>query len=271
MSQPGNTPPGSGSAPSLSICIVAHNEAANIGRTLASVAGWAGEIVVIDCESSDGTGAIAGKMGALVHERPNIVPEATKNISFDLASLPWVFSLDADEIIPDSLKREIEETIARAPSENGFKIPRRNFYFGSPLMHGGNYPDKQLRLFKRGMGRYPGRGYHERIEVEGAVGDLRNPFDHHPYPTFDIWLRKFQFYTDYGAGVLERDRVPINAGTIRHHMIVRPMRRWLERLLLKRGIRDGVPGVLAASFDLITNIVSFGKYWMKMKEPGDRS
>ena len=267
MSQTNDVPAASGSAPSLSICIVAHNEAANIGLTLASVSGWAGEIVVVDCESTDGTGSIAAAMGAQVFERPNIVPEATKNISFDLASREWIFCLDADEIIPDELKREIERVIGRTPAENGFKLPRRNFYFGAPLMHGGNYPDKQLRLFRRGTGRYPGRGYHERIEVTGEVGELRTPFDHHPYPTFDVWLRKFQFYTDYGAAVLERDRVPINAKTIRHHMITRPMRRWLERLLLKRGIRDGVPGVLAASFDLITNIVSFGKYWMKTREP----
>jgi len=254
------------SVPALSVCIVAFDEAANIGRTLESVVGWAGEIIVIDCQSSDGTGEIAARMGAAVFERPNIIPEANKNVSFDHATREWIFCLDADEIVPDALKREIESVIARAPAENGFRVPRRNFYFGAPLMHGGNYPDRQLRFFRRGRGRYPGKGYHERIEVEGRVGDLDNPFDHHPYPTFEVWLRKFQFYTEYGADVLERAQVPITAATIRHHMIVRPMRRWLERLLLKRGLRDGVPGVLAASFDLITNIVSFGRYWMRVKD-----
>ena len=45
-------------------------------------------------------------------------------------------------------------------------------------MHGGNYPDKQLRLFRRGHGRFPERHVHERLEVDGAVGDLVHPFVH---------------------------------------------------------------------------------------------
>lgn len=253
---------GAGTLP-LSICIVAFNEAGNIERAIRSVAGWAREVIVLDCESTDGTGELAQRLGAEVHQRPNIIPEVNKNASFELARQEWIFSLDADEIVPGELRDEIAAILGRVPAENGFKIPRRNFYFGQPLMHGGAYPDRQLRLFRKGMGRYPGKGYHERIGVEGGVGELRNPFDHHPYPTFEIWLRKFDFYTSYGASVLQQQGVPITPGTIRHHMITRPLRRWFERLFLKRGISDGVAGVLAASFDLMTNIVSFGRYWMR--------
>lgn len=247
--------------PGLSVCIVAFNEAANIGRTLDSVIGWAGEVVVVDCHSSDATASIARDAGAAVHLRPNIIPEATKNISFELATGEWILSLDADEVLSEELRTEIEQVIARSPQENGFRIPRRNFYFGVPLKHGGNYPDRQLRLFRRGRGKFPGLGYHERIVIDGDVGELIAPFDHHPYPTFDAWLRKFEFYTEYGAATLQRENVPITASTIRHHMITRPMRRWIERIFIKRGIRDGVPGVLAATFDLMTIVVSFGKYW----------
>jgi len=250
----------------LSVCIVAHNEAANIARAIESVAGWAAEVVVVDCESTDDTAALALALGAVVHQRPNIIPEANKNASFELARCAWIFSLDADELVPEELWREIADVIARDPAESGFKVPRRNFYFGQPLMHGGAYPDRQLRLFRRGSGRYPGRGYHERIEIDGTVGELRTSFDHHPYPTFDVWLRKFDFYTSYGADVLAGRKVPITAKNIRRHMIYRPLRRWLERLVVKRGIRDGVAGVLAATFDLMTNIVSFGRYWMRLRE-----
>ncbi len=246
----------------VSVCIVAHNEADNIERAILSAQGWAEEIVVVDCESTDGTGELALRLGANVYQRPNIIPEANKNASFDCATCEWIFSLDADELIPKELWQEIATLIHRAPAENGFKIPRRNFYFGQPLRYGGAFPDRQLRLFRKGLGRYPGKGYHERINVQGATGELQTPFDHHPYPTFEIWLRKFDFYTKYAASVLEQRNVPITSGSIRHHMITRPLRRWFERLFLKRGIKDGVPGVLAASFDLMTNIVGFGRYWM---------
>ncbi len=257
-------------ANSLTVCIVAHNEAANIARAIRSVAGWGGEIMVLDCDSRDDTAEIARREGAEVHRGPNNVPEANKNRCMDLARLEWIFILDADETATEELKDEIAATIARNPAENGFRMPRRNFYFGVPLMHGGNYPDRQLRLLRRGKGRYPGVGIHESMIMEGEVGLLTSPFDHHPYPTLDLWFGKFDYYTRSEAAEFALRGVPITPATIRHHMITRPLRRWIERLILKRGYRDGVPGILAATFDLMTKIVGFGRYWeaSKKKEIG---
>jgi len=250
----------------LSVCIVAHNEEDVVARAVASVKGWAGQVVVLDCESGDDTAAAAVRAGAEVHRGPNGSPEANKNASFAFARLEWIFILDADEIMTDELKREIEETVARNPSENGFKGPRRNFYFGVPLMHGGNYPDRQLRLFRRDKGRYAAVAMHEVITIDGDVGMLNSPFDHHPYPTFEVWLRKFDWYTRNEADMLELAGVPITPATIRRYMITTPLRRWLERLYLKGGIKDGVPGVLAATSDLMTKVVSFGRYWERKRK-----
>jgi glycosyltransferase involved in cell wall biosynthesis len=254
----------------LSVCIIAHDEEENLQRTLDSVCGWAAEVLVLDCASRDRTAEIARAAGVLAGEVPNAAPEVNKNKCFDLATGEWIFSLDADEIIPDDLKREIETVIAGNPTQAAFKLPRRNYYFGAPLMHGGNYPDSQIRLFRRGRGRFPVGvdTMHDRMTIEGEIGSLDHPFDHHPYPTFQQWLKKFDFYTDYGASVLAARNVPITPKTIRYHMIRRPLRRWAERLFLKRGIRDGVPGVLAATFDLVTNVVSFGKYWERGRDKG---
>jgi glycosyltransferase involved in cell wall biosynthesis len=253
---------------SLSVCIIAHNEAGNIEQTLASLAGWATDVIVLDCGSTDATAAIARAAGARVHTAENDLPELSKNRCFALADREWIFSIDADEVATEEVKREIAATIERSPRENGFKIPRRNHYFGAPLMHGGNYPDRQLRLFRAGRGHYPTGAFHERLVIDGSVGELTAPFDHHPYPSFAVWMRKFEYYTEYGAGQLAAARVPITSATIRHHMVTRPLRRYLERLLLKRGIRDGVPGVLAATFDLMTHVVSFGKYWHAERRRG---
>ena len=254
----------------MSVCIVAFNEEMNIARAIESVEGWAAEVIVLDCESADRTGEIARRTTAIVHDAPNLVPEANKNRAFEYATFPWIFILDADEIMTEELRREVAGVISKDPSDNGFKVPRRNFYFGAPLEHGGNYPDRQLRLFRRGKGRYPGVGYHESLKIEGGIGALTSSFDHHPYPTFEIWLSEFDRYTRHGAASLAERRVPINASTIRGQMITRPLRRWLERLFLKQGIRDGVPGVLAATFDLMTNVVSFGRYWMQQREQEQR-
>lgn len=246
----------------VSVCMVAHDEADLIGDAVRSVVDWASEVIVLDCESVDATAAVARDAGAVVHHHANVLPEISKNSCMALASCDWVLLLDPDELLTDALKAEIAATIARNPSESGFRLPRRNFYFGTPLMRGGQYPNHQLRLVRRGRARFPGVGVHERMIVDGTVGELTEPFDHHPYPTFEIWLRKFDFYTAYGATMHAQRNVAINAASIRHHMVIRPLRRWLERLFIKRGIRDGVPGVFAASADLMTNVGSFLRYWI---------
>lgn len=238
-------------------------------RTLRSVVGWAAQVVVLDCESSDSTAMLAEENGAEVHHAPNLIPEISKNNSFLFARKEWILLLDADEVMPDPLKREIEQTIVRNPTESGFRFPRRNFYFGTPLMYGGNYPDRQLRLFRRGRGQFPGKGYHETLMIDGTIGQLSQPFDHFTYPTFKVWLHKFEWYTRYEANVYQQQEIPITSATIWKYMILRPLRRWLKRLFLKQGIRDGVPGVLAATFDLMTKVVGFGRYW-EMKNNAER-
>ena len=48
----------------ISACVIAKNEAANIGRWLASVQPIADEMIVVDTGSTDGTADIARKGGA---------------------------------------------------------------------------------------------------------------------------------------------------------------------------------------------------------------
>lgn len=249
----------------LSVCMVAYNEVANLPRALRSLRGWTDQIIVLDCGSTDNTADVAREHGAIVHAALNDIPEVSRNRCFEYSDREWLFIVDADEEVPAALWDEIASTLARNPRENGYKIPRRNFYLGTPLMHGGNYPDRQLRLFRRGRGRYPIGAYHERLQIEGEIGQLETAFDHHPYPNFAELMRKLEFYTDYGAAQLAAANAAITPSTIRHNMVTRPLRRMIERLFIKRGLRDGVAGVLSASFDFMTHVVSFGKYWHSRK------
>lgn len=51
---------------SLSVCLVARNEQANLPRVLRSVAGVADQVVVADTHSTDQTAAVARDHGATV-------------------------------------------------------------------------------------------------------------------------------------------------------------------------------------------------------------
>ena len=98
----------------LSIALLACNEAANIRRTLESVV-WADEIVLLDSGSTDATVAIAEELGARVIYEPWKGYGPQMNSAIDKCTSPWVFSLDADEVLTPELQAEIKQLLAGVP------------------------------------------------------------------------------------------------------------------------------------------------------------
>jgi len=102
----------------ISSCLIAKNEAANIGRCLESVKSISDEIIVVDTGSTDNTVEIAKSFGAKVYfyEWDNNFSSA-KNYALDKASGDWIIFLDADEyfdaktrkILVDTLKKILDE------------------------------------------------------------------------------------------------------------------------------------------------------------------
>jgi len=81
--------------PKLSVTIITHNEASDIGDALASVA-WADEIVVVDSQSTDETVTIARRHTdrVVVREWTGYVDQ--KNYAASVARNDWILSVDAD-------------------------------------------------------------------------------------------------------------------------------------------------------------------------------
>jgi len=106
----------------------------------------------VDCESSDNSYEIAEELGCRVFRQPNNSNlNVNKSYGIDQTSNEWVLYIDPDERLTDELLKEIRDTINSDPIENGFKISRRNYFFGKWLKHGGQYPDNPVRLFRSKM------------------------------------------------------------------------------------------------------------------------
>src|SRR5579863_6246641 len=91
----------------LSVLVRTFNEADRIERTLRSAAKLGGELVVIDAGSSDATVEIAKACGATVHTNPWPGFGPQRFFGEGKCAHDWVFSLDADEVLPDALVAEI--------------------------------------------------------------------------------------------------------------------------------------------------------------------
>jgi glycosyltransferase involved in cell wall biosynthesis len=230
--------------------MIAHNEETKIGRALESVQ-FADEIIVVDCESSDRTAEIAADAGAILLTQPNLDNlNINKNYSFDQAQGEFILSIDADEVVTEKCGKDILDAVNSNPAQNGFFLPRCNFYFGRWLKHGAHYPDWQLRLFRREKGRFPGKHVHERLRIEGEIGKLRCAFHHFPYESYEEAERKLDFYTTFEARYLFEKGARPSLIKAFLNLYWRPLRRFLTRYLLKRGFLDGKPGYEAIKMDM---------------------
>lgn len=248
----------------LSVVMITLNAERTLKRSLVSVQSLAGEIVVVDSGSSDRTREIAEKCGARVIEHPWRGYGAQKNFAIEQASGDWVLSLDADELVSGRLASSID-ALPQEPPCDGYRLPRLNHYFGRPLRHGGQYPDLQLRLFRRSLGRFDTRPVHESLRLEGKVGRLEGDLIHYTYDTVEEYLQKFLSYTELEATrLLDAGERPSVLGAIRK-MICAPALKFIRRYLFKLGLLDGVPGLIAAAFGSFTMSVSYARFWEKYR------
>jgi glycosyltransferase involved in cell wall biosynthesis len=228
----------------LSVAIVAHNEEANIGRTLASVA-WAEEVVLVDSGSQDRTCEIAREFGARVIVEPWRGYVAQKQYAIDLCTNDWILLLDADEEISPGLADEIRAVLASPNPPNACWIPRKNLFLGRWMKHGGFYPDPKMRLFRRGLAVVAGHDPHDRVDLKPGVkgGTLRfkNAMTHYSYPTMTYYIGHMNRYSLLGA------KMVVARGRRRFVVLditVRPLLTFIYNYIFRLGFLDGREGFL---------------------------
>ena len=227
-------------APTLTVVIVAKNEIANIADAVAS-ARFADEVLVLDSGSSDGTQEAARAGGARVVDTDWIGYGQQQNRGIDLATGDWIFSLDADERIPEELAAEIRATIARG-DHDGYDVPRRSLFVSRFMSHSGWWPDRTRRLMRRGRGRFTEHLIHANLRIDGTVGHLRNPLVHYSYRDLNSVLEKMNRYSTGSAYDLhQRGRRATLGSAIRHGLWA-----FFRTYVLKAGFLDGAEGFMVA-------------------------
>ena len=241
----------------ISVALITKNEATRLPACLASVAGLADEVVVLDSGSSDHTAALAESLGArvMVTDWPGFGVQ--KNRAVAACRHDWVLCLDADERVSPELAAAIRTLFTGAtvgsPPLGAYRFPRCNRFLGRYLRHGEGYPDLSLRLFDRRRARWSEDPVHETVRADGPVGRLNGDLIHDSADTLDHYLAKQNRYTSLAAAGRRGESV----SGLAWRMVSSPLLRFVKFYFLRRGFLDGVPGLIHI---LIGCSNSFTKY-----------
>ena len=246
--------------PRLSVVVVTHNEEEHLRACLESVA-WADDLVVVDAESTDKTAQIAREFTDRVFVRPWPGFAAQKNFGLAQAAGDWILSLDADEEVAPELRGAIQRLLAAGDGPAGYRIPRRNIFWGRFVRHGGLYPDHQLRLFRRGLGRFLERAVHESVEVRGPLGVLDAPLVHRSYRDLADFLARADRYTTLAA----EEWVAAGRGVRATDLVLRPAGRFLAMYVFRAGFLDGWRGFLLAVLYAYYVFIRSAKIWERTR------
>lgn len=245
----------------LTVLTICYNEEANINFLLDNVCGWCKEIVAVDSGSIDKTVQILESYNARVIY--NKFENFSKQRQFSLnnvdLSTKWVLVLDADEILTEELKSEIEQVISSSDAEDAYFIKRR-FYWNGVWIKRGYYPTNLLRLGKVGFLDCEERPINEHLICKTEnLGQLQHDFIDENHRGLSDWIDKHNKYSSAEALALnnvddtgyklfgsqyERKRwLRVNIWN-NLPVFLRPLMYLMYRLIIKGGVLDGKKAIL---------------------------
>lgn len=251
-----------------SATVITFNEEGNIRECLQSLS-WADEIVVVDAGSTDGTLAIAREFTERVHINPWPGMREQKNFASEKAAGPWIFNLDADERVPPELQIQMPR-ILEEPRNDGYWFPRKNYFLGKWLRHGGWHPDEVLRLFRKDKGIFGGLNPHSRIILQsGSEGRIDTPLLHYTYRSLSHYISKQHLYAEMAAREIAASG---NLHTISSARIIgKTSWKFVETFVVKRGFLDGTHGLVAALGSAFGAFMKQTRLWEMHRESQSKS
>ncbi|MCA8921647.1 MAG: glycosyltransferase family 2 protein [Planctomycetes bacterium] len=242
----------------ISACVIAFNEETKLAECLDSVA-FCAEVIVVDSHSTDRTREIAVQRGAKVIERdwPGHIEQ--KNFAIEQATHDWVLCIDADERVLPELREAIEREFAEGPRADGYGLNRRNVYLGRWIRHGGWYPDRKLRLFKRAKGRWGGVNPHDHVGLDAGCVEGRLPGDlqHLSYDGIADHLRTI----DYFSTIAAKEKLSRGQRGVTLQVLFNPPWKFTKMFVLQRGFLDGWRGLIVAMLGAIYVFLRYAKLW----------
>lgn len=250
---------------SIGILILAYNEEIHLERCILNAKKLSPYIFVVDSFSTDQSISIL-ESHAVPYLRHPFTTHA-KQINIGIEQFPhsvnWLFRLDCDELISDSLIDEIKEAVSKSKdySINGYFIQRKVNFLNGILQYGMINPIWLLRLWKKEDGQCNDLWMDEKIELvhpntarlKGMLVDYNlNDLTwwtqkHNNYATreaYEILRQKYQLHTPEVTKTQDRWIVKFKMFYNQLPIFVRPVILFFYAYIIKLGILDGKRGLI---------------------------
>jgi glycosyltransferase involved in cell wall biosynthesis len=242
----------------LSALLCVRNEETRIEDCLRQLS-FCDEVVVVADRCTDRTELLAQRAGARVVSGIFPLEGQRKHAGLEACSGDWIFELDADEGVGESLALEIRMIVGGAPSGDYFQVPIDN-YVGQKLVRhgwGGSFGTASaVRLYRRGVKRWKAERVHPGAMLGGVFGGkLANPIRHMVDENIGDMVERLNRYTALRAADLaESGKLTSLADNV-----FRAVRRFFKCYVSRRGYKEGELGFLIAVMAALYPLLSYLK------------
>lgn len=246
----------------ISVFIIAKNEADRIHTTIASVKGWADEIIVIDSGSTDDTVKVSESLDARVFFKNWEGYGLQKRFGEDQCKNTWLLNLDADEEVSTALAQEIKNLFASGtPPCSAYVLRVRDLLPGETKLAPFAHTNRCIRLYTKERARFSKSPVHDSVLVAGGdpIGELKNPVFHRSFRSLAHAIEKMNGYTSAQALNLAEKGLAFAHLRLLTEFPVNFLKAYLVRMYILRGWR----GFTYSIFHGFARTVRIAKYLEK--------
>lgn len=252
---------------SISVLLLARDEAARLDALLPTLDFAREVVVVVDAATRDRTREVAAGHGAVVLERSLDGFGPQRAFALAHCTQPWVLWIDTDERLDSTARREIAARVTGRQQASGFDLARVTYFLGRRIRFCGWQGERVLRLFRRERARFDDAPVHERVTVEGPIARIEGTLEHHSYASWAECRDKLFRYAE--AGAESARRAGRRASLI--DVVARPPLRFLRMYVLQFGVLDGAAGLMVCLLASVQVFLKYAALWAdRFKSPEGR-
>lgn len=245
----------------ISAVVMTKNCASIVEGTLKSVAGWVDEIVVVDGFSSDATVEICRRYTDKVFQNywDGYRFCTERNLGTSKAAADWCLHIDPDERATPEFCEAVSKLLREGTRHSAFEFRKKNYFLGHWMRHGGWYHYSR-HFFKAGKAHYEGV-IHERLTVDGTIGRIEAPVEHHPFHSIGQFVSRHNGYSTREALAQREERGRLSDREIFYNLKRKPIKRFVKFFIRKAGFLDGMHGFVFSVFFAWVHFLNWAKYW----------